>query len=323
MTETKIKNISINSKTLESISNIKSVMDFFKDKNDWKNPLEIYIETLEESPFFEKLHLEKWGVLFDQWDIDNNLYIIKTWLITIERQPWKEDALPIQLSILKWINFFWEWSFNKSVVTKDTKVTALSKVELLKIDVKKNFKKFVEEFPTIWYEILQYIISETNKRLTDVSKLFTSSSEIEQKIKKLKEIDSREVFDIIDKIKNIVNADYILFFEKHSIVQNILTLKYDSRKPWKMLDLIFERRWYFLDLDELYEKVNIPKEDQIIINKISIWEEVYGFLIIWRENNIFLDSDKKMIYGISNSLAWVVKKYILDKENKSKTFSVN
>jgi hypothetical protein len=102
-----------------------------------------------------------------------------------------------------------------------------------------------------------------------------------------------------------------------------LTLKYDSRKPWKMLDLIFERRWYFLDLDELYEKVNIPKEDQIIINKISIWEEVYGFLIIWRENNIFLDSDKKMIYGISNSLAWVVKKYILDKENKSKTFSVN
>lgn len=323
MTTTKIKNISINSRTLESISNIKSVLDFFKDKNEDKNPLEIYIDTLEESPFFEKVFLNKWDVLFDQGDIDNNLYVIKSWLISIERQPWKEDTLPIQLSILKWISFFGEWSFDRTITTKESKVIALSKSELIKIDVKKNFKKFVEEFPTIWYEILQHIIIETNKRLKDVSKLFASSWEIEQKIKKLKEVDSKEVFDIIDKIKNIVEADYILYFEKHAIVQNILTLKYDSRKPWKMLDLIFERRWYFLDLDELYEKVNIPKEDQLIINKISIWEEVYGFLIIWREKNTFSDSDKKMIYWVSNSLAWIVKKYILDKENKHKSFSSN
>lgn len=317
MTTIKTKNISINSKNLEKLT-VKSFLGIFTDKDENKNPIEIYIDTFTESPFFEKVHLIKWQVLFDQWDIDNNLYIIKSWLISIERQPWKEDALPIQLSILKWWSFFWEWSFNKSVLTKDTKVVALSRCELLKIDVKKNFKKFVEEFPTIWYELLQHIISETNKRLTDVSKMLTSSSEIEQKIKRLKEIDSKEVFDIIDKIKNIVEADYILYFEKHSIIQNILTLKYDSRKPWKMLDLIFERRWYFLDLDELYKKINIPNEDQILINKISIWEEVYGFLIIWRVNNTFSNSDKKMIYWVSNSLAWVIKKYISDKENRSR-----
>jgi len=36
------------------------------------------IELLENSWFFKIKTLEAWELLFDEWDIDNNLYIIKS-----------------------------------------------------------------------------------------------------------------------------------------------------------------------------------------------------------------------------------------------------
>lgn len=312
------KNISIISQNLEPISDIKAEIGSLKAESKRNNPLLKNINTFEKSPFFEKQILKKWEYLMQEWDIDNNLYIVKNWVLSVEKNisNWKNQ----QLAIIKTWEFVWEWWFDNSNTPKDVDVIALSKTELLKIDLKEWFKKFIEELPNIWFEILKYIIVETNKRLLEVNRLFTSSSEMEQTINSIKNIDLKTIFWLIDKIKNIIDSDYILYFEKHSILKNILTLRYDSRTPNKMLDIIFERAWYFLDLDELYEKANIWKNDQIIISKISIWDEVYWFLILWREKRIFSWWDKRIISWISNSLAWIVKKFLQDKEDKNKIY---
>lgn len=312
------KNISIISQNLEPISDVKAEIGSLKAESKRNNPLLKNINTFEKSPFFEKQILKKWEYLMQEWDIDNNLYIVKNWVLAINKNVWEWDIK--QLAIIKTWEFVWEWWFDNSNTPKDVDVIALSKTELLKIDLKEWFKKFIEELPNIWFEILKYIIVETNKRLLEVNRLFTSSSEMEQTINSIKNIDLKTIFWLIDKIKNIIDSDYILYFEKHSILKNILTLRYDSRTPNKMLDIIFERAWYFLDLDELYKKANIWKNDQIIISKISIWDEVYWFLILWREKRIFSWWDKRIISWISNSLAWIVKKFLQDKEDKNKIY---
>jgi hypothetical protein len=80
-------------------------------------------------------------------------------------------------------------------------IIALNKTELLKIDLSENFRKFIEEFPSIGFDILKHIISETNKRLLEVNRLFTSSIEIEHLINSIKEIDTKVILSLIDKIK--------------------------------------------------------------------------------------------------------------------------
>jgi len=47
---------------------------------------------------------------------------------------------------------------------------------------------------------------------------------------------------ILEKVKAILDVDYILYFEKNKVLENFLTLRYDSRTPNKMLDLTFEKK---------------------------------------------------------------------------------
>jgi len=56
---------------------------------------------------------------------------------------------------------------------------------------------------------------------------------------------------LIDKIKDIVGVDYILYLEKNIVMENYLTIRYDSRNKGKMLDKIIETTENKLDLLEL------------------------------------------------------------------------
>lgn len=314
----KLEEKNINKKKNIEVNDIKSNIDCLKKDSIKSNPFLKNLTLLENSPLFDKIKLKKEEVLFNQWDIDWNLYLIKKWLVCVEKSIW-EDRFK-NLANLKTWDFFWEWWFSKNLLPKDVRIKSLANTELLKIDVKNSFSKFIEEFPNIWFEILSYIIWETNQRLLDINKLFTSSSQMEILVNKLKEVNQKAIFSLIDEIKKIVDSEYILYFEKSLVMSDVLTLRYDSRTPSKMLDIIFEKDWYFIDLDELYEKANIWKNDSIIINKISIWEEVYWYIILGRERRIFNENDKRVVSWISNSLAWVIKKFIQDKENKNKIY---
>ena len=172
----------------------------------------------------------------------------------------------------------------------------------------------------IWYELLKHVIVETNKRLLEANKMIASNYEIEKTINALNKIDLKSIFWLIDKIKDIVDVDYIIYLEKHPVMDGFLQLKYDSRFKNKLQEKVFEKKWNFLDLDELYTWCNIKKDDSVIVNKISIWDEIYWYLLIWREKRSFDWSDKKIFSSITNSLAWILKKFISDKDLKNQTY---
>lgn len=306
----------IKEKKKDHITDIKNLK---KDVNRW-NALLHYLPIFEKSPLFETINIKKWDLLFNEWMIDTHLYIIKKWLLSVEKYTTSAKKETKQLATLKTWDFLWEWSLNDASMTKEALIIALENSEILAIDSKNNIKKFIEENPSIWYELLKYIIVDTNKRLLESNKIITTNYEIDKSIKALTIIDTKNIFILIDKIKLIADVDYILYLEKHQIMENFFTLKYDSRQPSKMQDMIFEKKGYFLDLNELFEKTNICTDDLFIINKLNIWSEVYGYLIFGREKRSFSGSDKKVFTSISNSFAWVLKKFITDKENKNKLY---
>jgi hypothetical protein len=105
-----------------------------------------------------------------------------------------------------------------------------------------DLKKFLEDNPSIGFELMKHIIVETNNRLNEVNRLFAANYELEKTINNLKSIDLKGIFMILEKIKAILDVDYILYFEKHPVLENFLTLRYDSRSPNKMLDQTFEKQ---------------------------------------------------------------------------------
>lgn len=318
------KNVDINSESLlwikEKESNHKMDMKHLQTDVVKQNSLLHYCDIFEKSPLFEKKIVQKWNLLFDEWSQDNNLYIIKKWLLSVEKYTTQDKTETKQLAILKSWDFLWEASLSKHSEKKEALIKALENSEILLINGQNDVKKFIEENPSVWYDFLKHIILETNERLLEANKLITSHYEIERAINSMKEITPRNIFGLIDRIRTIVDVDYILYFEKHQIMENFLTLKYDSRQPNKMQDMIFERSWYFLNLDDLFSECNISLEDKIVINKLSIWNEIFWYLIFWREKRAFNGSDKKTFSSLSNSLAWVIKKLFTDKEIKNKLY---
>lgn len=310
------ENILLKNKEISTQANINQLKN---EVEVWNSMLKL-IKNFEKSPLFEVKNISKWEYVFQEWSIDNNIYILKKWALSVEKFTTNQKDNSKQLAILKSWDFFGEWSISKADLSKEASIKALEDSQILKIDAKNDLKKFIEENPVYWYELLKIIILESNKRLLEANKLIASSYEIEKTINSLKSIDLKSIFWLIDKIKNILDVDYILYLEKHPVLDNFLQLKYDSRQPNKMQDKIFEKDWNILDLDEVFLECDIKKEDQTIVNKIYIWDEVFGYIIIWRLKRIFDGSDKKVFSSMTNSLAWIIKKFMSDKENKDKLY---
>ena len=275
----------------------------------------INIELLKSSDYFKEKTLKKWEVLFDEWEIDNNLYYILEWQLSIEKYTTKERKISKQLAIIDEKDFFWEGSLNNSE-KKQVKIIALKNTKLLYIDAKKDFLEFMKIFPEEAKNILVYIIGVTNKRTLIWNKYITSIYEINKQITEIKNINFREIFKIYDKINLILEWKYLLFLESNSVDENYLTLKYDSRKPWKMQDLLIKKWEYSL------EDIWIENWDKIITKEISIWLEVLWNIIVAKESE-FNQNEKRIFLWMMNSLSWLLKQKNIIEEERNKQFIEN
>jgi len=297
----------------KEVNNLKSL----KENSIENNPLIKNIDKFESLPNFKIVKLKKWELLFDEWDIDNNIYIIKSWNLLVEKYTTVEKKNKKSLATL-WVgDFLGEWSLKKSS-PKEVSVKSLNNCELLSIDAKIWFIDFIKKYPQEWLEILTHIIDTTNKRLLEANKVISANYELNNTIASIDKINYKNIFYIIEKIKSIIDSEYILYFEKHKIMNNFIILKYDSRNPWKMQDMVFEKTWPILDIEKIYNEIWIDKKDYIIHNKVSIWSEILGYLILGREKKVFTDSEKKLVSTTATTLAWVVKQFINEKEQKDK-----
>lgn len=273
------------------------------------------IDFFEKNKLFQEKQLKKWEILFDEWRVDTNLYIIKSGRLSVQKYTDTKKTNSKELAILQTWDFFGEWNF-KNDLAKKTKIVALENSNVLSIEWQKDLKNFIRENPEIWTELLFHIIDKTNNRLNETNAQIAINYEIDTTIRELKEINQNSLINLIDKIKSLINADYVVFIEKHNIVKNYFTIKYDSRIIWKFLNIWIESENGIFNLANLYKTANIDEKDEITINKINIWWDDLWFLIIWREFRTFSNNEKIISKSIANSLSWIIKQINLNKEEK-------
>jgi hypothetical protein len=174
----------------------------------------------------------------------------------------------------------------------------------------------MKEYPEIAKNILVTIISITNKRVSIWNKYITSVYEINKSINEIKNINFKEIFNILEKINLILEWKYLLFLEVNPIDKKYLILKYDSRKPWKMQDKIF-KKWNY-SLDDIW----IIEWDKIITKEISIWKEPLWSIVIAKKE-AFSENEKRIFLWMMNSLSWLLKQKKILEEERDKEFSKN
>lgn len=323
----KYTNVDFNSEILSELK-AKNSLNQEKSMVSWNdtfpsNAWESQIENLQKSPYFKTQVLESGEILFDEGERNSSLYIIKRWLLSVEKYTNTLRNEVKQLAILKNGDILWEASIWEKNQKKEARIRAIDRSEVIYIDGKIDLKRFIIDFPLLGYELLRHIIFVTNKRLLEANKINTSHYEIERAINAITQITQRSIFNLIDVIKNIVGVDSILYFEKHQILDKFLTLKYDSRQPQKMQDKIFERSWYFLNLTEVFQECSIDEHQRVIIHKLSIGTKVFWYLLFIKAKGTFDESDKKIFSSLGNSLAWVIQKLFLDRDEQTQNYIQN
>lgn len=260
------------------------------------------IEFFKKSEYFKDISLTSWDVLFDEWDIDNNLYLVESWELSIEKYTSSKRDNTKVLAVLKDLDTFWEWSLNNSD-PKQVKVVAKTDTKLLALDAKTWLTKFIENNPKEALALFKYLVGITNTRLLESNSLVTATYEIERKINSLDNITIKSIFEIIDSIRDIVSSDYVLYLEKNEIVDNSLLLKYDTRQNMKLLDDVIDFKWKDLVAEDLGDY----KENYNYIQELTVWDRYLWYLVFCNKNHDFTENNKKIILSISASLSGIIR----------------
>lgn len=275
------------------------------------------INKLKTTWYFKEITLEKWEVLFDEWDIDSNIYLIILWELQIEKYISNNRDDTKVLAYLKNNDIFWESALNTNK-EKEVKITARKKTNLLYINAQEDFNKFSIKYPYESSSLLKYIIFLTNKRLLESNHLIAATYKITKEITKIEKITNKKIFELIDSLRDIIGVDYIIYLEKNLNIENYLTLKYDTRNKWKMSDKIIEIT------DSKLFLLNLKIWNYYSYNqKIAIWNEELGILFFIKKNNDFTDNDKKAILLTITSIAGVMKQKRVHDEERDKNYMQN
>jgi len=273
------------------------------------------INFIKNNKYFTKLTLKNSEVLFDEWDIDDNLYIIESWILGIEKYTTIEKTESKELAKLNAWAIFWEWSL-KWTDPKQVKIVAKENTILYKIDAKKWIRDFISDFPSEWIDLLNEIIDISNKRLLESNFLVTSNYEMSKTISEINLFDNKSLFNIIDKFKKIIWAEYIMYLEKNPVMDNYLTVKYDTRIKWKMQNNLIDLHDNILDIEDIINDwIKVEKYNHI--QKLKNRNEVVWYLIIWESENILTEWQKKAISSISVLIAWYIREKLAYEEKKN------
>lgn len=276
-----------------------------------KTKINDFFEFFEKEKV-KKIYLKKWENIakptLEKW-----FFIIKSWILSIKKSTnWIEK----NLWMLHLWDFFWIfWEYQNEIIS------CFSESEIYFFEDELEFNNFIKKDINLWLELVYYINNTLKTQLLNSKKIISINYEIQQIISQIKQINIKSILETIEKIKQLVWVDYIIYLEKHPVLDNFLTLKYDSRFKNKMFDLVFEKKDNFLDLQEVFQKANINQNDFLWVNKLNIWGEIYWYLIFWNQKTNFEEIDKKIFSSIASNLAWIIKKFLSDKDEKNKQYN--
>lgn len=272
------------------------------------------IKDIEKNKFFKERDLKSWEMLFDEGDFDQNIYIIKSWKLKVEKYFSEARKEKKSLAILEKNSIFWEWALSNNN-PKEVIISALDDSKLIYIE-SKDFQKFLLENTELAINFLSQIIEISNKRLLESNFLLTSNYNISKMISEEIEFSNKNLFAIIDEFLKIIKAKYIVYAEINEILNNYINIIYDTRTSWKKLNKISEIKDFEINLRKLDDLDLSPKN---MVVELKNGNKIVGFFIIWeRDEKAFSESEKKSINSIWVLLAWFIKQkqYFQNEKNQ-------
>ena len=274
------------------------------------------IKNILWNKYFKSKSLKTWEILFDEWEIDKNIYVVEKGKVKVEKYFSSEKKEKKLLAVLWKNSIFWEGSiFNNH--PKEVVISAIWETKLYFIK-SKDFRNFVKENTEIAVDFLSQIINLSNKRLLEANFLLTSNYKISKMISEEIEFSNKNLFDIIDEFCSIIKAKYIIYVEINQVLENYATVRYDSRIQWKLLDKVVELKNSKIDLENLKE-FEVWEKNMIL--ELKNGNKIIWFFIIWEDEKVeFSESQKKSINSIWVLLSGFIKKkqYFQNEKNKEK-----
>ena len=261
------------------------------------------IKNILWNKYFKSKSLKTWEILFDEWEIDKNIYVVEKGKVKVEKYFSSEKKEKKLLAVLWKNSIFWEGSiFNNH--PKEVVISAIWETKLYFIK-SKDFRNFVKENTEIAVDFLSQIINLSNKRLLEANFLLTSNYKISKMISEEIEFSNKNLFDIIDEFCSIIKAKYIIYLEINQVLENYATVSYDSRIQWKLLDKVVELKNSKIDLENLKE-FEVWEKNMIL--ELKNGNKIIWFFIIWEDEKVeFSESQKKSINSIWVLLAGFIK----------------
>lgn len=274
------------------------------------------IKNILWNKYFKSKSLKTWEILFNEWEIDKNIYVVEKGKVKVEKYFSSEKKEKKLLAVLWKNSIFWEGSiFNNH--PKEVVISAIWETKLYFIK-SKDFRNFVKENTEIAVDFLSQIINLSNKRLLEANFLLTSNYKISKMISEEIEFSNKNLFDIIDEFCSIIKAKYIIYLEINQVLENYATVSYDSRIQWKLLDKVVELKNSKIDLENLKE-FEVWEKNMIL--ELKNGNKIIWFFIIWEDEKVeFSESQKKSINSIWVLLAGFIKQkqYFQNEKNKEK-----
>lgn len=274
------------------------------------------IKNILWNKYFKSKSLKTWEILFDEWEIDKNIYVVEKGKVKVEKYFSSEKKEKKLLAVLWKNSIFWEGSiFNNH--PKEVVISAIWETKLYFIN-SKDFRNFVKENTEIAVDFLSQIINLSNKRLLEANFLLTSNYKISKMISEEIEFSNKNLFDIIDEFCSIIKAKYIIYVEINQVLENYATVSYDSRIQWKLLDKVVELKNSKIDLENLKE-FEVWEKNMVL--ELKNGNKIIWFFIIWEDEKVeFSESQKKSINSIWVLLAGFIKQkqYFQNEKNKEK-----
>lgn len=277
----------------------------------------IHLENIKSSGHFKQIELKTWDILFKEWDIDENLYVIYDGELSVQRSIETKKWEHKELSRI-WIwNIVGEAALSHSD-PKEVQIVASRDTTLLKINWKTDFPKYVSAFPEDAYEVLVSVISIANSRLLRSNRQLTANYEVNVAISKIKDISITSIYKLLLVFQSILWVEQIIYFEKNRVMDTYYKLRYDSKNENAIQNKIIILENNSLDIEAL-KKEWIGLSKYLRTTELSLWEEKYWFLLIGRDVKDFHENEEQLLTNTAGSFVWIIhQKWLIDEaRNKS------
>ena len=275
----------------------------------------IQLETIRSSDYFSEISLKSWEILFKEWDLNENIYIVYDGELSVQKSIATKKG-DFKTLWLLWIgNIVWEAALSNTN-PKEVQIVANRDTTLLYIEGQKEFPKFVTRFPIEWYALLTTIIDIANTRLLRANKELTANYEVNVAISKIKEISLTSIYKLLLIFESILWVDQVMFFEKNLVMEDYYKLKYDSKNKKSLQNTIIKLPGWVFDIKKLKGE-DILFSKFIRYTKLSLGDVDYGFLLIGKDNKDFHENEEKLLQNTASSFVWIIhqKKIIDDQKN--------